>query len=401
MSIMFKLFLIEIEYQNRVLGLDIVRAIAILSVVFYHGNFIIAKYFPGFPYLPIFDGVELFFVLSGFLIGTILISIFEKEKEFNFSIILKFWKRRWLRTIPNYYLVILINIFTLFIISKIQSGTSFIKFFSSFFKNTPLINYFTFTQNLYSPHPWFFSSAWSLSVEEWFYLLLPLVLLILSYLLNNKLTKKQIIFFCILGFILYFNCLRMIKAINIETENTIWWDMYFRKIVFMRLDAVMYGVLGAYTKYYYNNFWFKYKNHFFCLGIFLIYFSLYFIEASDTTPIGFYQKVFHFSVTGVGMLFLLPKADSIKSGKVFFVKIVSYISIISYSMYLLHLLYIDTFRKLFLSSEFIPNMFLYFTYWFLTISTSILLYKFFEKPVTDLRDKSGYHKLDGKNIISK
>ncbi|HMT30716.1 MAG TPA: acyltransferase, partial [Bacteroidia bacterium] len=73
------------EYESRVFGLDVFRAIAILIVVMGHGGFIIDKVLPGFPYIPMIDGVELFFVLSGFLIGTILLKIYQKNDGINFS----------------------------------------------------------------------------------------------------------------------------------------------------------------------------------------------------------------------------------------------------------------------------------------------------------------------------
>ena len=54
-------------------------------------------------------GVELFFVLSGFLIGGILIKIFDNT-EFTFADVRRFWIRRWFRTLPNYWLILSINI---------------------------------------------------------------------------------------------------------------------------------------------------------------------------------------------------------------------------------------------------------------------------------------------------
>ena len=94
---------------NRVYGLDILRALAIFFVVLAHGDKLMPpERYKYFHYI-VFDGVAIFFVLSGFLIGGILIKILN-EKELTFSGMLNFWKRRWFRTLPNYFLILSILI---------------------------------------------------------------------------------------------------------------------------------------------------------------------------------------------------------------------------------------------------------------------------------------------------
>ena len=87
--------------HGRVYGLDVFRAFAILFVLIGH-SFEHSK-IP--PQLQVFGrlgilGVELFFVLSGFLIGSIIMRLIDKNSFQNFSDIVIFWKRRWLRTLP-------------------------------------------------------------------------------------------------------------------------------------------------------------------------------------------------------------------------------------------------------------------------------------------------------------
>ena len=138
MSCIINLFRIKI-LGNRVFGLDLLRCGAILLVLSVH--FVesitpneVTKFY--FTYLHV-DGVGLFFVLSGFLIGTILIKDFLKY-GISFSTLLNFWKRRWFRTLPNYYLVLLS-----------------VLGFNYFYKDIDLSFYdilrrVTFTQNLYA-----------------------------------------------------------------------------------------------------------------------------------------------------------------------------------------------------------------------------------------------------------
>ena len=93
---------------NRILGLDIIRASAIILVLIGHlgqVGFLGNSYF---CYLMGYYGVELFFVLSGFLIGQILIKEF--SKGITWKSIRQFWIKRWLRTLPLYYLVLILRI---------------------------------------------------------------------------------------------------------------------------------------------------------------------------------------------------------------------------------------------------------------------------------------------------
>ena len=98
--------------SKRIIGLDIIRSLAILSVM--------ASHILGLPYhkyritaglcgvLAIF-GVEVFFVLSGYLIGGIFMRDIEGS-HFDIHTVMHFWKRRWFRTLPNYYLFLIISL---------------------------------------------------------------------------------------------------------------------------------------------------------------------------------------------------------------------------------------------------------------------------------------------------
>ena len=93
------------EASGRIFGLDLMRAIAILIVMYMHSMFVLpvsVQRIFNLP-LPAMDGVSVFFVLSGFLIGGILLRILE-EQNFGPREIFQFWIRRWFRTLPNYVL---------------------------------------------------------------------------------------------------------------------------------------------------------------------------------------------------------------------------------------------------------------------------------------------------------
>lgn len=160
--------------------LDALRAFAVCWVLLFHCR--IFEVVPADTFLDGFllwghAGVDLFFVLSGFLIGRILLA----ELNQSGTVDLKgFWARRWLRTLPAYYLVLLvIRVSDVWIAAKGTWG-----WFPS---------YFVFLQNYLVPEPMRFGWSWSLCVEEQFYLGLPLLLLALRK-MAGKVSPRRLIF---------------------------------------------------------------------------------------------------------------------------------------------------------------------------------------------------------------
>ncbi|HYO52661.1 acyltransferase [Archangium sp.] len=151
--------------SHRIPGLDLLRAIAITWVMVGH-LFEIAPELHGLPEFvrtlmsagP--AGVDLFFVLSGFLIGRILRRMLASGGGLD---VLGFWSRRWLRTLPAYYAVLLGGLVTE-VLGRSRGGW-----------NGALPAYFVFLQTYLSDMPRF-NWTWSLCIEEHFYLVLPLVL---------------------------------------------------------------------------------------------------------------------------------------------------------------------------------------------------------------------------------
>jgi len=146
-------------------SLDLLRSYAIFSVVVAHT--VVAFGAP--PSLAPFrfggTGVDLFFVLSGWLLGRQL--MLELRDHGTISVT-RFWTRRWMRTLPAYYAVLLLTFFQQVVLSH----------------NTDLKwSYLFFGQNYLTDLPYFFIS-WSLCVEEHFYLLIG-PLLVLAYFLRR------------------------------------------------------------------------------------------------------------------------------------------------------------------------------------------------------------------------
>src|SRR5690606_10019382 len=104
---------------------------------------------------------------------------------------------------------------------------------------------FAFVQNFSSPHPDFFTEAWSLSIEEYAYLLLPLVLYISFYFFKKK-TASLFLWMTLL--IILVSLLLKIQF-YIDTSITSYkdWSATFRKVVIYRLDAIYIGFLLVYV----------------------------------------------------------------------------------------------------------------------------------------------------------
>ena len=323
-----------------------------------------------------YDGVSMFFTLSGFLIGGILIKVLENNPKPNFSTLWNFWKRRWLRTLPNYFLVL----------------TVLVIYFSLFreFRGIQVWKYYLFIQNLWQPQPWFFGESWSLSIEEWFYLITPVGLIILIRFFKLSVLKSVLLF--AVGLIVYsiFQRISQYGTISPESMNLDTYNPLIRTQITTRLDSIMFGVLAACAKHFLPQLWLKYKTLFFGIGLSFLVF--YFFHRNDIQV--YFIGIFSQTIIALGVAFILPFLNEIKSGKGFIYKAITYISLTSYSAYLINFGLIQdivllNLQKIFpevLGQTFHSALLLVLFFAF-TFLGATLLYKYFELPVMRLRDK--------------
>ncbi|AZA51068.1 acyltransferase [Chryseobacterium carnipullorum] len=375
---LYSLFSKELSL-NRIFGLDILRFFAITTVIISHGRFIFSEKVDRFFTYITFDGVTIFFVLSGFLIGGILIKQLENNTP-RFSLLLDFWVKRWFRTLPAYFLILtILTICYTFTDPKFSFGT--------------IKNYYFFCQNLYYPTPDYFTESWSLSVEEWFYLTVPFLIFILT--IFFKLKPKISVLITALTILFFISFLRYM----IYAEKDLQKALSFNHQVLFRLDSIMYGVIGAYFSYYYSKLWKSIPTILLISGIAIFLIQKWiFVSNMFPEPLLLYNVVFEYSLTSIATLLLLPFLSNFKKSKYKIGNLITIISLISYSMYLTHMALI---KGIILKSipwtDFTTNYNIilpvfYFLYWALTIIFSIIIYKFFEVPTTNLREKFVFSK---------
>ena len=148
--------------RERQPGLDLLRALAIIVVVVYHAALFGFK-LPGRVDRFGWIGVDLFFVLSGYLIGGQLLAPLARDQRIKLG---RFFTRRTLRIMPAYFVVLAIY----FLLPSWREYSEM---------SQPLWKFLLSVQNIALHGGTAFSHAWSLAVEDQFYLALPFLLLFL------------------------------------------------------------------------------------------------------------------------------------------------------------------------------------------------------------------------------
>ncbi|WP_177199972.1 acyltransferase family protein [Flexibacter flexilis] len=280
-------------------GLNELRALAALAVVFYH----IELYKKRAGTISLFNtflkksieslghnGVNLFFVLSGFLITYLLI---EEKEKFGKIDIKKFYIRRLLRIWPLYYFIFLVAIFILpFAVKNLglfNDGGFYAKYILMVDVNfeTLFLLFLLFLPNLALAKQLTLpgaSQAWSVGTEEQYYLFWPIVI--------DKIKKDfWVVFF--IAFIIAKSALNMIAENNFSPETSSF-------IYTLKVELMAIGAIGAYYTYYHNekiipwttNKWLfilntililiclKYQVHHLIFGVLFLYLILYSINDS-------------------------------------------------------------------------------------------------------------------------
>jgi peptidoglycan/LPS O-acetylase OafA/YrhL len=208
--------------HNRIHSLDFLRGLAVLLVLFRH----LPNETSGavnFVKTIGWTGVDLFFVLSGFLISGLLFNDFDRYGKLDLK---RFWLRRGFKIWPSYFLT-----YGLAMLATVVWTDDWYLLISR------IPNYF-FIQNYMDPAiRW--THSWSIAIEEHFYFLLPLVLILLA---RKKFRELPKVAFAVCVVVLG---LRVLLALITDLK---WTNFYYTS--HLRIDSLSFGVLINYVYHY-------------------------------------------------------------------------------------------------------------------------------------------------------
>lgn len=305
-------------------GLHHLRALAILLVFLFHYQIPMFGHPDWLPDWAKFGwtGVDLFFVLSGFLISSQLFRVMQRQGGIDFR---SFFIKRFFRILPLYWLVVAIYFF--------------VPAFHEREALPPLYKFLTFTQNfgLNLRLHGTFSHAWSLCVEEHFYLALPVVLAILH---AAGITKRGIwllpLLFLFGIYIRHYGWTQLYQPFLDTNDAGINWYQYIYYPTYNRLDGLLIGVAIAALYVYRPQLWARlarYGNVLMVAGL-LVLTGAYFLCYEEHS---YAASVFGFPLVamGYGLLVMGSLSPSCFLHK-WQSKTTALIASLSYGIYLTH-----------------------------------------------------------------
>lgn len=347
-------FKTEFELDKRNFGIDLLRTISIWMVLIQHLNVI---HIGHSPLVLGSIGVEIFFVVSGFLIGGIILNDIDKGNSF-YKTIKFFLIKRWFRILPLYYFLLLFKF--LFIDDSIGVNTLYYVFFLQ--------------NNFYNLQ--FYDVTWSLVIEEWFYLFAPVFLFAVIRCFKNK----NHVLLVMIALLVFVNVLRLyVVVISDEAFVSI------NNNVVLRIDSLFLGVIMAYgIKNNSGEFLQKKSLLLFVVGIvfLLAYLSFFWNNCSPNYNIDnlLFPRTIGFFILPFSISLLLPfvihfncNRNTNLFSKMFYY-FITITGTLTYSIYLIH--------------QFIFELHFYvLTSFLFTYALAFIAYVFFEKPIIRFRDK--------------
>jgi peptidoglycan/LPS O-acetylase OafA/YrhL len=360
--------------QQRIPELDGLRGIAIMLVIFFHylnnqlltaGNFIGKALCKATSFGWI--GVDLFFLLSGFLIGTILIQ--NKNSKNYFS---TFYLRRLVRIIPNYFLLIIV--FMIILVVPYFAGD----YFLTGNNVLPIWSYFTMVHNFFMARlnnlgNGAMSVTWSIGIEEQFYIVFPFIV----YYLKDK-------------WLPYLLIVAIVLAVIFRMQYNNWIPAYV--LLPCRMDAIAFGALIAWFNYHYDlKEWVNRKYNWLLLVMTIDIFvcGLLYYKYAD---LGSLRNTYFGIFFSLCLVFALTKKNTFYAA-LLRNKIFVWIGTISYSLYLFHYMILGICRNLTSSEMEIKSgrdILISIFAFLLSLLFSWILYKKLETPMVNIGKRFKY-----------
>jgi peptidoglycan/LPS O-acetylase OafA/YrhL len=368
---------IEPSLHVRSLPLDLLRTIAIFLVFTSH-----FRIFGGHEWFQTIGnvgwaGVDLFFVLSGFLIASQLFKTFKKTKTIS---LWDFYLRRGFRIWPNYFFVLILYFC--------------FPFFAERGEPAPLWRFLTFTQNFGLNYREYgaFSHAWSLCVEEQFYLLLPFFILWVAPRLNFRKSILTYVFLLLGGialrWILWNTWVEPLATPVVQKELSATFFKVIYYPTYCRLDSLAIGVGIAALKQFHHSLWQKIETRadwFLGAGI-LFLIAAYFVGEDE---ISFANSVFGYPLLawGFGCLTVSALAPTGVFSRFQF-RVVKWSATLAFSFYLIHKSFIHHTSQWLIGIGVDEKSILYpIVITAVCLLGSLLVYLVIEKPFLAYRDR--------------
>jgi peptidoglycan/LPS O-acetylase OafA/YrhL len=357
-------------------ALDLLRGLAIVWVMLFH-SFVVGGLGPDWAWLSRYGwmGVDLFFVLSGFLIGTQVLRPLARGQRLDFK---EFYLRRAFRILPAFLLVLVI--YMAWPDFRESPGLA------------PWWMFVTFTLNLFVDYgrDAAFSHAWSLCVEEHFYLVFPL----LATLLLRRPSATRFGVLCVL-----------VVVAGIALRAGIWWhntaldsagvglqrnwfieDIYYP--TWNRLDGLLAGVVLAVLKVFRPMTWQRLQQHgnaILCAGVAILALALWLFRERT----GLLGNAVGWPVLSLGLA-LLVLAGTASSGVLGGLRVpgAAWLAAISYSLYLTHKAVFHLTQDWFGPALEGRGVLAFAVYGLVAVLGGALLHYAVERPFLQLRDRT-------------
>jgi peptidoglycan/LPS O-acetylase OafA/YrhL len=373
----------EAILTDRMPGLDLLRSLAITWVMLFH-SFLVGGLGADWEWASKFGwmGVDLFFVLSGFLIGT---QVFKPLADGQGLAFTDFYIRRAFRILPAYWAVLLLYL----LLPDLREATAM----ESWWK------FLTFTMNLsidYVNSP-AFSHAWSLCVEEHFYWFLPPV----AALLVRRVSSWWFASLCILVVLAGVGLRASIWLHDMAVDPSLVRNWYIEDIYYptwSRLDGLLCGVILAAWKIFRPTIWSngrRFANAGLLLGIVVLALSFWLFR--DRT--GLLGNAVGWPVLsfGLGLLVFASAGRDSVIGR-WKVPGASWLASISFSLYLVHKATYHIVQAHWGDQLANRGVFAFVTYATVSLAAGAVLHYAVERPFLRIRDHLPYYR---KNALSR
>lgn len=346
--------------------LDSLRFISILLVVCHH-QFLDQNAFLLWTKKYAWVGVDLFFVLSGFIITGLLLKEYENSQHIHLK---KFWLKRILRLWPSWLLTLILSTVVVFYYSRNNPDLRLALETKAWHYYLHFGNY---SHGLYGKLHTLFSHFWSLAVEEHFYLLWPLMLM-------ASLKKKKWLPHVLISLLILPLLFRLYHGYNgadyafIKLSTHTRFDelitgcllaLFFEKIKNLTLKSELILTLGMLGSFF--------------IGLHLL----------DDTHVPWYLSSFNFDFIALGSvlcIIIAMKGTQYGLRRVLRIPLFSQIGILSYNIYLVHFLTISFVFGVLAKYPVTNNHILIMPAIFLlTLPTSYLMYLMIDRPVEKIK----------------